>query len=215
MKRIIVGLHGTTGAGKDTVAEHMGRKHQFRVVAFADEVKSDLISIFDVSPRLFSDRRLEVEATDKLSLGRCNHPDLTSWFLSTATGEMEAAHMGAVVLMLPRSPRWLIQMYGTDYCRAANPNYWIDRLAMRIDEFAPTDNIVISDVRFQNEAEFVKFDEPGNEIWEIIRMNNPHHNKTDKHVSNGRLPAVDKVLFNSGTINQLWRKVDRAVEKVL
>jgi hypothetical protein len=215
MTRTIVGIHGNTGAGKDTVADHMNRKHGFHVVAFAEAVKRDLVAMFDVSPNLFSDRRFKTDATDLLSLGRTNHSEFLDWYVSTANGEMEAAALGAGLLTLPRSPRWLMQTYGTDYRRASNPNYWIDRLSDTISTFPVDHNIVISDVRFQNEADFVKAESSLNEVWEVIRMNNPHHNKADHHKSNVRLPSVDKVLFNSGTINQLWRKVDRAVEKVL
>lgn len=215
MKRTIVGLHGNTGSGKDTVADHMNRKHGFHAIAFADAVKRDLVEMFDVSPKLFSDRQLKGEATDLLSLGRGNNGGFLDWFIGTANGEMEAAHLGAGVLTLPRSPRWLMQTYGTDYRRASDPDYWINRLADKIRMFPIEHSIVISDVRFQNEADFVKGVSDTNEVWEIIRMNNPHHNKSDRHTSNVRLPSVDKVLFNSGTINQLWRKVDRAVEKVL
>lgn len=215
MKRTIVGLHGTTGAGKDTIADRLRQKHGFHVVAFADAVKRELVAAFDVSPKLFSERHLKSVATVQLALGRTNHKTFLNWYLSTATGEMESAHMGAGVLTLPRSPRWLMQSYGTDFRRNSDANYWLDRMSEKIDTLPSDEHVVISDVRFENESEYVKRESDANEIWEVIRMNNPWHNKNDRHVSNRRLPSVDKVLFNAGTINQLWRKVDRAIEKVL
>lgn len=217
MKRTIVGFHGNTGSGKDTAADHMCRKHGFHKIAFADAVKRDLVNMFDVSPQWFNDRTMKGSATDLLSFSRLSpgNGEFLDWYIGTANGELEASSLGAGVLTLPRSPRWLMQTYGTDYRRASDENYWIKRLEQKIATLPACDNIVISDVRFQNEADFVKGESDLNEVWEIIRMNNPHHNKSDRHTSNVRLPSVDKVLFNSGTINQLWRKVDRAVEKVL
>lgn len=215
MKRTIVGLHGNTGSGKDTVADHMARKHSFHKIAFADAVKRDLVDMFDVSPQWFNDRTMKGMETELLSLGRCTSGEFSDWYIGTAAGQVEAASLGVGVLTLPRSPRWLMQTYGTDYRRNSDVNYWINRLIDTMAAIPTGDNIVISDVRFQNESDFVKGESDTNEVWEIVRMNNPHHNKSDRHTSNMRLPAVDKVLFNSGTINQLWRKVDRAVEKVL
>ena len=217
MKRTIVGLHGTVGAGKDSVADHMTRNHGFHKIAFADAVKDDLISMFDVFPRVFYERQSKEVATDLLSFSRLSpgNGEFLDWYIATANGELEAASLGAGLLRLPRSPRWLTQTYGTDYRRVSDENYWINRLADKIAELPIETNVVISDVRFINEAYFIKNESDVNEVWEVIRMNNPHHNKNDRHASNVRLPSVDKVLFNSGTINQLWRKVDRAVEKVL
>lgn len=215
MKRTIIGLHGTPGAGKDTVANRMRATHGFHVFAFADAVKRELVAAFDVSPTLFSERHLKGVATKLLSLGCTNHVTFVSWYLSTAAGELEAAHLGAGVLTLPRTPRWLMQTYGTDFRRSVNDNYWLDRMTEKLDTIPIDEHVVISDVRFENEAEYVKRESDVNEIWEIVRMNNPWHNKNDRHVSNQRLPSVDKVIFNAGTVNQLWRKVDRAVEKVL
>lgn len=215
MTRIIVGLHGNTGAGKDTVADYMCRKHGFRAVAFADALKSDLSAMFDAPVNLFTDRSTKQVPTTCLTLDRCKSDKFVDWFIGTSAGETEAGNMGESMMHLPRSPRWIMQTYGTDYCRSLNSPYWIDRLQHTLAEFDDDAKVVISDVRFVDEAYFVKSESDLNEVWEVIRMNNPHHDKNDRHASNIRLPSVDRVLFNSGTINQLWRKIDRAVEVVL
>lgn len=49
----------------------------------------------------------------------------------------------------------LLQWYGTEYRRKRDPFYWVNRLRDRLDADKPQ-IAVISDLRFQNEALFVK-----------------------------------------------------------
>jgi hypothetical protein len=49
----------------------------------------------------------------------------------------------------------MLQHYGTNVVRAANPNHWVETLTKRIEAEKP-EIAVITDVRFPNEAQFVK-----------------------------------------------------------
>lgn len=49
----------------------------------------------------------------------------------------------------------MLQHYGTNVARAANPNHWVETLAARINEEKP-EVALIADVRFPNEADYVK-----------------------------------------------------------
>jgi len=50
-----------------------------------------------------------------------------------------------------------LQEWGTEHRRAANKNYWIDKIKTQVDFLVKTaDLVVITDVRFINEAEFLK-----------------------------------------------------------
>jgi hypothetical protein len=63
--------------------------------------------------------------------------------------------------------RALLQWWGTEYRRAQDADYWVKRLAERIEKDAP-EFAVISDLRFANEYQFcdyrVRMDRPGFEI---------------------------------------------------
>ena len=63
--------------------------------------------------------------------------------------------------------RALYQWWGAEYRRAADPDYWVKKLAARIERERPT-FAVISDIRFANEFELcdyrIRMDRPGFEI---------------------------------------------------
>jgi len=46
-KRIVIGLVGATGSGKDTVAEHLEKKYKAKLMRFADPLKETLSIYFD------------------------------------------------------------------------------------------------------------------------------------------------------------------------
>jgi hypothetical protein len=60
----------------------------------------------------------------------------------------------------------ILQWYGTDVARKANPNVWVEALSSRVAADLP-EIAVITDVRFQNEAAYVK--ENGGYLIEVIR----------------------------------------------
>jgi len=61
-------------------------------------------------------------------------------------------------LKLPRfsmTVREILQWHGTDYRRKNNPDYWIEEMECAL-KTKTTKNIIIDDVRFKNEANFIK-----------------------------------------------------------
>lgn len=61
----------------------------------------------------------------------------------------------------------ILQWYGTDIARAQNPNRWVEAIRDRIQIDIP-DIAIITDVRFPNEAEFVK--ENNGYLVQVIRV---------------------------------------------
>lgn len=62
----------------------------------------------------------------------------------------------------------ILQWYGTNIARRQNPNTWVDALSKRLEDERPA-VAIIPDVRFQNEAEYIK--EKGGYLVEVIRLN--------------------------------------------
>lgn len=54
-----------------------------------------------------------------------------------------------------RSPRQLMQYLGTDLCRKLDPEIWINRLKFDVEKIPSSSSIVFSDIRHQNELDFV------------------------------------------------------------
>jgi hypothetical protein len=78
--------------------------------------------------------------------------------------------------------RALYQWWVTEYRRKQDPDYWVKRLALRIEREHPA-YAVISDVRFQNEFDFCNY---------RIRMDRPGFEIADgaHHISEHRLDAL-------------------------
>jgi len=62
----------------------------------------------------------------------------------------------------------ILQWFGTDVTRKDRPNYWVNELSKILKQDGP-EIAVITDVRFSNEAEFVK--ENGGTLVQVIRRN--------------------------------------------
>lgn len=67
-------------------------------------------------------------------------------------------------------PRTFLQWWGTNYRRAQDPDYWVKRMAEVLDK-APPEVGLITDVRFPNEADFIK--SRGGYLVKCVRTTKP------------------------------------------
>lgn len=93
--------------------------------------------------------------------------------------------------------RPFLQWYGTDFKRRTNSNYWIDELSRTLDANSSV-NIAISDVRFENEIEWVR--QIGGSVIYIDRdyqedENSRHASEQVDSIAN----LCDQRIVNSGT----------------
>lgn len=114
-----------------------------------------------------------------------------------------------------KSPRQLLQSIGTDWGRKfVGDDVWIRSLdartrAIRCQGYS----IVITDVRFDNEAQWVR--QQGGAVWEVVR---PHHDtgcvgEAVHHASESGIDPllVDRVIANDGNLDDLSEAVRNAV----
>lgn len=147
----IVGLMGLRGAGKDTAAEFLKQRGYIRI-AFADALYKEVAETFNVTVAYLGDRELKETPRPELALKNCQD----SRFVAVCAA-LEAREAGdADFLNEPRSPRQIMQWWGTDYRRKLDDDsYWLNQVRDII--FAnPHQKFVITDVRFENEAKFVE-----------------------------------------------------------
>lgn len=131
--KIIVGVCGFQGSGKDTVADYLVNVHGFRRISFAGTLKDAVSAIFGWDRELLEGRTKESrdwrEKVDKWWANKLNMPHLT--------------------------PRWVLQYWGTEVARKAfHDNIWIHSVEYKLSTIS--DNVVISDVRFPNEIKSIK-----------------------------------------------------------
>jgi hypothetical protein len=179
-KPLLIGLTGYAGSGKDTVREILEERHEIDGIAFADPIRDMLSALFD-------------------SIGVDNE-----WMTDRDRKEVPIPEIGA-------SYRTLAQQLGTEWGRAINPDLWLKIAAAKIAMYTKHDSrgVVISDVRFPNEAAWVKAQ--GGVIWRIIR---PGVEPVRAHASEDLIASLpyDYVIDNSDSIDRLKHAVGAALE---
>jgi hypothetical protein len=128
---MIIGLCGTIGSGKDTFANELVSKYNFKKISFAGVLKDVLSSVFNW------DRNLLEGDTEESRVFRNTVDEWWSERLSIQN----------------LTPRKMLQTWGTDLCRKHFHNeIWIAALEKKCYDFKDQ-NIVITDCRFPDEIE--------------------------------------------------------------
>ncbi|PIF29391.1 hypothetical protein CLU88_4320 [Acidovorax sp. 56] len=164
----IIGLTGPIGSGKDTVADLLATHCNARKLAFADALRCEISDAFSIEQVFLTRRETKEHPMSALALSRC----LDTAFVGRVLilNQHPVFSMSSEFLNAPRSPRQIMQWWGTEYRRAAQPGYWVSKAAQRIcymHETLGTRLIVITDVRFDDEARLVRA--LGGQIWQIKR----------------------------------------------
>lgn len=180
---MILGLIGHKQHGKTTVANYLVREHGFIALSFADGV------------------RALAEAIDPLVDVR----QLGSGIAAMRYTEVLSQYGYEQAKALP-DVRRLLQRIGTEGCREVfGMHVWVTALAHRLETVLSTatvtPNVVIPDVRFPNEVEFVR--EMGGHLARVYRPRfdlgiDPH--PSEKFVDT---MEVDTDIQNDSTVHVL------------
>jgi rhodanese-related sulfurtransferase len=180
---MIIGLVGFIGAGKGTVGDILVRNHGYHRFAFADALKDAVSTIF-----LWPRGLLEGDS----NASRAFRERVDVWWSHKLGYEV--------------TPRLILQKFGTEACREGiADNIWIAALEKRIQGY---DDVVISDVRFPNEIDFIR--SAGGTIVRVCRGEDPTPEELSKmHISETAWNNVisDIKIFNNGTVDDLKKEV--------
>jgi hypothetical protein len=202
MKRIIIALTGAAGAGKDTVADFLVRRHGFTKMAFADILRAEICQAFnlDSDGRLLKRQIKEIPML-QLKLIHCSNTEFIEFATQKLQWDREAY----------RSPREMIQTWG-DFRRGQSQDYVVDALTARIA--ATPGHIAVSDCRFDKEAAALSGKPFSADIWFV---ENPHTQTVRSHSSEKGIDQyfIDRYLDNSGSIQDLYELTEFAFKTVL
>lgn len=177
----LIGLTGKAGVGKDTVADYLVANYGFTKYSLADPIK-DMLAVIGVDAR------------------------------TRETKEKPHPVFGA-------SPRRMAQTLGTEWGRMCIRNdFWLKAAELHIEtvkmgnalDSVPTFNgIVIPDVRFENEAAWLRAQ--GGRLWHIIR----DVPAVEAHSSEAGVPpdTLDVMVANDMDKGTLFRCIDWLMEK--
>jgi hypothetical protein len=168
---MLIGLTGYAQSGKDTVAEVLVRRFGFVRIAFADPIRD---FCYEVNPIV------GYVAGEPTYLK--NVVDRDGW---------EAAKKSDNV-------RSTLQNVGVSARNHFGDDFWIREALKKVKDEA---RIVVTDVRFVNEADWIKQFEDSH-IWRIKR---PNVTAVNGHVSESQMDGyrVDQIFLNGGSIEDL------------
>ena len=204
---MIIGLTGAAGSGKDSVADILVLKHGFRRIAFADALYEEVSTAFNVPIDFLKNRETKEKPSVRLSLGRC----MDGEFANVVRLVNHRGNRPIGRSTIPYSPRQILQWWGTDYRRAQCETYWIDKVRDRLLS-GHGQGWVITDVRFQNEADLVR--ELGGRLGLVTR---PGVKPVADHVSEAFWQTCnpDILIRNDGDIDDLMADVCAMVGQML
>ncbi len=200
----VIGLAGPAGSGKDTAADLLITHCGFVKTAFADALRCEVADAFGIEPLYLIRRETKEHPMSSLALSKCRADGFVGRMLINHHAQGVALDLDA-----PRSPRQIMQWWGTDYRRAQAPDYWIRQTSARISYTIGAHHLsnrfIITDCRFQDEVTMVR--NHGGLIWQIKR---PGCDVPDgSHVSEttGEAFKPDAVIDNSAGIEELQERV--------
>lgn len=173
---ILLGLTGPAGCGKDTVADLLRIHHSFEKIALADPIKRGLEAMFGWQKHQWLDREWKERVQPEIGF----------------------------------SPRKAMQTLGTGWGRNLNDEIWIKVCTQRINKLMGTymfhghKGIVVSDIRFENEADMIR--KNGGILIHLSRQDIPQvrHHESENGVEFHR---TDFLVQNNGTIDELMTHI--------
>jgi len=182
---MIIGITGKKFNGKDTVSDYIVSKYNFTKIAYAEPLKEVCRNLFNFNDdQLYGNKKEEIDPF---------------WNIT---------------------PRQAFQFIGTDMIRnnadkllvGINNNFWVKCLEKRILDLKSRGikNIIVSDIRFINEADLIKRLD-GNLIK--VSRNIPNN---DSHISEVEIDNIkeDILIENKGSLEELYCKIDTYLSSI-
>jgi hypothetical protein len=175
----IIGMAGRMGSGKDT-AGAMLSMIGYAPIAFADALRAEVYACL---------------------CGETDPPEMPC-----SIWENWVQSLPADVYAKPTAPwmRSVLQWWGTEYRRAQDQDYWVDKMAARIE---PDSKYVLTDVRFANESALVR--RLGGVVWLIERLR-PQIAMHSSEKLDGITP--DCIIRNDGSLHDLAAALRSAID---
>lgn len=178
-----IGLHGPIGSGKDTLADQLVTQGYFKI-AYADALRCAASVLYSIPMEFFTQRNLKDQPLKALN---------------------------------GYSPRKVLQLFGTEVIRSCLDNPWVKKVsqiisANHIQNGNGFQNVIIPDVRFDDEAAYIRSDFKSGFICMIHRAAKSE-DELNKQLGNSHASECgisqhnnDLHLYNNGTLEDYLRE---------
>lgn len=209
-------LTGFARAGKDTVAKILVEELGMETYALAQPIKDIMCALFNWGEEHRDGSYKEIEMLYSISPATIDAAGIM--YNSYGLDKYEAFHdcwdklvtLFSIEISVNDlaycviSPRRAFQLFGTEWGRLIDDNIWLDT--------APRDNVIITDVRFDNEAEY--FSKLGAEVIQVVRPGFRPVNSAHVSENGVSLPLIDYTINNDKGLVELKETVLQLVTKL-
>jgi hypothetical protein len=225
----VIALSAFKTSGKDTVANYLCEKHDFKRVAFADPLKDLVTQIFGLE-RSDLDSPLKKEAplmnlkvdpqddfsrmivnfmkkefrTEKGKTSQVFFDNQNKGLVLNEEGKPEYAD-------LQWTPRALAILLGSTF-RSVDPTFWIKEAVKKI-EHEKLERVVISDARYKSEMNQLK-ELFGSQLKTVRIHRFDHSSSSDPSEIDLSDYVHDFILENKGTKEELFQKVEELLGSI-
>lgn len=233
-RKIIIGLAGTAGSGKDTVASMINCIYKYgssasytkwlefknnieaskNIYHFADNVKKCLSIMFNIDVNMFNDRKHKDEYFYVINERRfVDYDQANKYYFIIENTDLAYESLGYYIRHKPKcciKLRTLMQYFATDICREyLDDNIWINStLNEAVENSHLRDISIIADVRFANEAAALRHKQRG--IVIKLTRNVAKLNHSSEYICF----ECDYEIENNGSLQQLFYKILEIIQKL-
>ncbi|WP_046059725.1 hypothetical protein [Paracidovorax citrulli] len=201
---LILALTGRPDVGKDTIGDILAAQG-FARFAFVDALRAEVAKAWRVDLRILTDRPTKETELPALAVGFCSEPGFMHWVAA-----------GGESLTEPRSPRWVLQRWGT-YQRRYVPGYYATIVERAIGRQLGSGwaRMVVTDLRYPVEEAAMR--RLGAVVVRVHRPDaTPLAADTAADESERRAAAIeaDTDIVNDGSLQALAESVHELVERL-
>lgn len=195
----LIGIGGLLQHGKDTVADYLVEKHGWVKMGMSDPLNEALLTL---NPWVKIDTHI-------------SHPILRMVQFSPGFYAYQEVYavLGYVRAKEIPDVRAYLQRLGTEVGRnLLGENTWVNAAERQIEQHtADGSNVILTGVRFPNEVEMIR--RQGGELWWVERPSLVNADASATHSSENSVTRedFDRVIFNDGTLIDLYETVDRKI----
>lgn len=214
LRPTLIGLSGKARSGKDTFGKELVKNSSMGwgdgppyCYALASPIKKIINNLFGWDERHSEGHLKEVEVsficpTHQQLLAEIKHYTDVTDTESSKIRELfeetilEESYRGSDTVG-SISPRRAYQLFGTEVGRAVRDTIWLDAAQMLIDK---GDSLIITDVRFENEAEWIR-----NQGGVLVHIQRDEAKEVVSHTSEVGVKVLDNdaVIHNNSSIQDL------------
>ena len=207
MNKKIIAFAGRKRCGKGALATYMAEQHNGTIVTVANNLKKlccELLGFDSIDELNYQkDNSNEIPGIEKID------SNLFAEIISKSTGIDKETILGEMKPLLndngvfkPTSVRYILQFVGTNIIRNLCPDWHVQKMVEEINN-APTNLVLVDDVRFPNERNAVE--ELGGTVFFIMRPDTKidvsnHESETSLHWYDF---TDDRIIINYNTLELL------------